>query len=456
MINKFDTFHFKGLDGIDKYNFSFEDYENKLTSFLYEEIEKSIEAGNEMTNDMIQDIRDEYIDSQVEDLSTELNSDRFIRLEQEHKQQTEKKDKQKKIKQLQQYFTGPEEIQKLIDLSGIIYDDDRTLQILEPTAGYGAIVKALIELEDDNNEMLDMSIDMVEFDKENRVELERLISLAPDILSISLENNFLRFQPSKRYDYIIANPPFHLKSKTNTIYTRDVYDTDFIMRAYTMLKPDGVLVAIISTRWNTIDDEISKDFREFIGTIDAKFEYEDLLIKDWSGSKTYNDEDDVNVSKISNLKISMIKLTKTGDDSDYCNTLLMEQVHLFNDDVYDKAIKLMEDTGNLNIVVEEVDEEDNEEDEEINKDKKPKNNKELIQSTIDLHNDKPIKNKEIKKDDYKYNNKNHLTTKSTRRGGLDTEDEIKHRLESTKIEEYDKSNNRKLYRENVRLEHNFF
>ena len=192
-----------------------------------------------MTNDMIQDIRDEYIDSQVEDLSTELNSDRFIRLEQEHKQQTEKKEKQKKIKQLQQYFTGPEEIKKMINLSGII-DDERTLQILEPSDGYGAIVKALIELEDNNNEILDISIDMVEFDKENRVELERLISLAPDILSISLENNFLRFQPSKRYDYIIANPPFHLKNSTNTIYTRDVYDTDFIMRGYTMLKPDGV------------------------------------------------------------------------------------------------------------------------------------------------------------------------------------------------------------------------
>ncbi len=70
MINKFDTFHFKGLDGIDKYIFSFEDYENKLTSFLYEEIEKSIEAGIEITNDMIDDIRDSFIDSQVEDLST--------------------------------------------------------------------------------------------------------------------------------------------------------------------------------------------------------------------------------------------------------------------------------------------------------------------------------------------------------------------------------------------------
>ena len=48
-----------------------------------------------MTNEMIEDIRDAFIDSQVEDLSTELNSDRFIRLEQEHKQQTEKKRKTK-------------------------------------------------------------------------------------------------------------------------------------------------------------------------------------------------------------------------------------------------------------------------------------------------------------------------------------------------------------------------
>ena len=50
------------------------------------------------------------------------------------------------------YFTGTEDIKKLIDLSGII-DDERTLNILEPTAGHGAIVKALIELEDNNNEI---------------------------------------------------------------------------------------------------------------------------------------------------------------------------------------------------------------------------------------------------------------------------------------------------------------
>ena len=44
-----------------------------------------------MTNDMIEEIRGTFINSKVEDLSTELNSERFIRLEQEHKQQQEKK-----------------------------------------------------------------------------------------------------------------------------------------------------------------------------------------------------------------------------------------------------------------------------------------------------------------------------------------------------------------------------
>ena len=51
-----------------------------------------------------------------------------------------------------------------------------------------------------------------------------------------------------------------------------------------MFKDDGVLVAIISTHWNSIDDDISKDFKEFIDTIDASFESEDLFIKDWVGS----------------------------------------------------------------------------------------------------------------------------------------------------------------------------
>ena len=56
----------------------------------------------------------------------------------------------------------------------------------------------------------------------------------------------------------------------------------------------------LRTHWNSIDDDISKDFKEFIDSIYANFESEDLLIKDWVGSKTYGEDDDKNISKISN------------------------------------------------------------------------------------------------------------------------------------------------------------
>ena len=130
-------------------------------------------------------------------------------------------------------------MQKLIDLSNIA-DDDRELQVLEPTAGYGAIVKGIMNVVNKDNETLNVSVDMVEFDKENRVELPKLIELAPDVLSISVENNFLRYASATQYDYVFSNPPFHLRNTTNDIYTRDIYDMDFVKRAYCMLKPGGV------------------------------------------------------------------------------------------------------------------------------------------------------------------------------------------------------------------------
>ena len=97
----------------------------------------------------------------------------------------------------------------------------------------------------------------------------------------------MRYASAKQYDYIFSNPPFHLRNTTNDIYTRDIYDMDFVKRAYTMLKPDGILVAIISKRWETIEDDITKDFKEFIDTIDGTFSSEDMTIKEWKGSKTY-------------------------------------------------------------------------------------------------------------------------------------------------------------------------
>ena len=115
----------------------------------------------------------------------------------------------------------------------------------------------------------------------------------------------------------------------------------------------------------------------------------------------------------------MIKISKTGDDSEFCNTVLLEQIHLFNDDIYDVATKLREDTGNLNIIVDEDNEEDKENNNNNSDDEKPTNTKELIQETMNKHNDTKTIKKEIKKDDNntinKYDSKNHVIPKSTRR-----------------------------------------
>ena len=73
-----------------------------------------------------------------------------------------------------------------------------------------------------------------------------------------------------------------------------------------------------------------------------------MIIKDWEGSKTYQNEDDKTISKISNLSISMIKITRKGADNDFCNIILEEQLHLFNDNLIDEAISLQEATGDLN------------------------------------------------------------------------------------------------------------
>ena len=147
----------------------------------------------------------------------------------------------------------------------------------------------------------------------------------------------------------------------------------------------------------------------------------------------------------------MIKLTKTGDDSEFCNTVLLEQIHLFNE-IYDIAIKLREDTGNLNIIVEEDNEEDKENNNNVD-DEKRTNTKELIQETINKHNDTKTKKKEIKKEDDKYINKNHLTTNLRRGHPKDTEYDRTNRKELTKIDEYDSTNRR---HQDIRLYSDYF
>ncbi|WP_300002425.1 class I SAM-dependent methyltransferase [uncultured Cedecea sp.] len=118
-----------------------------------------------------------------------------------------------------QLFITPDPIcDRMVALSEIT-DTDR---ILEPSAGTGAILRAIKRVS--------------QVARCDAVELngELFIHLKTHFPDVSLWNgDFLEYQPDVRYSKIMMNPPFNQS-----------VDIKHIQRALTLLEPDGVLTAI--------------------------------------------------------------------------------------------------------------------------------------------------------------------------------------------------------------------
>jgi hypothetical protein len=144
--------------------------------------------------------------------------------------------KKRNIKQETQFFaTSPELSDKLVEYAGIEFHHD----ILEPSAGDGAIVKAV------NRIFEKKGVDCVEMMPLNREKLEKLNTTK------LVGDDFLKFEGE--YDRIIANPPF---SKNQDItHVRHMYD---------QLKSGGRLVSITSVSWTKGSQKKQKEFREWL------------------------------------------------------------------------------------------------------------------------------------------------------------------------------------------------
>ena len=152
-------------------------------------------------------------------------------------------------KALQQYYTAPPEINKMLNMSNIMKEKSDNINILEPTAGQGAIVKHI-----NNNFVGKFKINwrVGEFDKKNRKMLsDYFTTLGYNEEVLYKERNFLEVPSEQIFDYIFMNPPFHLR-ESNISYLKgkgDRYDIDFLLKAYEeFLKKGGELVAIIDAR----------------------------------------------------------------------------------------------------------------------------------------------------------------------------------------------------------------
>lgn len=145
------------------------------------------------------------------------------------------------IKKEFQFFATPAELaEKLVYWA----DCQNHHSILEPSAGQGAIIKAI-------QAVCAVRVDYCELMDVNRAVLA-------DFTATYLCDNFLELT-AVSYDRIVANPPFNKNQ-----------DIDHVKHMYKLLKSGGRIVSIMSNSWRTGSQKKQIEFRQWIEDISAE------------------------------------------------------------------------------------------------------------------------------------------------------------------------------------------
>lgn len=148
------------------------------------------------------------------------------------------------IKKEFQFFPTPDDIaDHLVELAELKEAD----RVLEPSAGQGSIVKAILRK-----------------DEAALIECCELMPENADILMKAgykvIRNDFMQITDRKAtYDKIIANPPFTKNQ-----------DIDHITKMWECLKPGGRIVSIASKHWQISNNKKEKSFRDWLENIEAE------------------------------------------------------------------------------------------------------------------------------------------------------------------------------------------
>jgi hypothetical protein len=121
--------------------------------------------------------------------------------------------------------------------------------ILEPSAGQGAIVEAILRV------FPDIEVDCYELMEINRTFLVKI-----DRCNI-LGDDFLLDKGERLYDRIIANPPFSKNA-----------DVTHIKKMYSCLAPGGRIVTMASRHWEHCNNRVEREFRRWLDDLGAVWE----------------------------------------------------------------------------------------------------------------------------------------------------------------------------------------
>lgn len=147
------------------------------------------------------------------------------------------------LKKELQYFATPKTlVNKLINMAEITVGD----RILEPSAGRGNILKLL------PNDNLKYYCEISDINKYfiNNLNIKNINYLNKDFLNLDID---------KKFNKIIANPPFTKNQ-----------DIKHILKMYKHLEIGGIITTISSQSWMFKNDKKSKHFREFIKDVNAE------------------------------------------------------------------------------------------------------------------------------------------------------------------------------------------
>jgi len=154
------------------------------------------------------------------------------------------------------YFPTPE----------IILDDIRTMidygqKFLEPSAGQGAIVEAILK------EFPEAEVDCVEYLKINAEILKKKGYNTKHM-------DFLEVQPKEIYDYVVMNPPFSVPGDKKAFMTH-------LYHAMKFLKSYGKTICIMPTGWLWQTDKQTLEFKDFVSSHNGSIQkYETGTFKD--------------------------------------------------------------------------------------------------------------------------------------------------------------------------------
>ncbi len=157
-----------------------------------------------------------------------------------------KNGEKRNLKKEYQFFATPSE---LADLLVSRSDIRKEHEILEPSAGQGAIVNAI------NRILLNKIVDTYELMPLNQTILKKVSGVN------FIGEDFLLEKSDKKYDRIIANPPF--TKNQDVLHIREMFSR---------LKVGGRLVSIASKHWQLSNNKVEKEFRDWLESVNAYVE----------------------------------------------------------------------------------------------------------------------------------------------------------------------------------------